>query len=169
MSTREVDLFESVAITARRLSTEEFTKPDDDWEPMAFLDTLGEEQTIVMSLGPLMANDTTKDLLAEVLLPTLIKDMKVVRIVTVFSVWRADVRKDEDPYATRPSKHPDRQEAVMLAELTAEGVVRYSFASITRHETSPPTLGEWEELPEADGFSGRFVDPLVKALKEVAA
>jgi hypothetical protein len=66
----------------------------------------------------------------------------------------------------RASLRPNREEHLWLMEYTPEGVGRHSYARIHRDEKKPPTLGEWEETP-ADSFSGRFVEPIVRAMKSV--
>lgn len=172
MTARELTLFETVSLTVRSIS-EEFAEPDDDWEPMAFLEgeIEGETGVATMPLGYLMGDDDMKDRLANHILPFAIKEFSATKLIFVMSVWSSE--KSVASMATGkyipPSKCDDRTEHVLLMEYTAEGVTRQAWAQITRHEGKPPTLGEWEQKDGVSGFSGRFVDPLVTALKEVAA
>lgn len=168
MST-QLDMYDSAALVASKMPDELFTEPDDDWEPVAFLE--GEEGRMMIPLGSMMGDEQAKDLLTSLLLPHVIKKTKARSLVMVLSIWQskrsAKILNEEDKYIP-PSQCQDRTEHVMVTEYTAEGVQRKAFAQIHRHEDKPPTLGEWEQMDDATEYSGRFVDPLVKALKEVA-
>jgi hypothetical protein len=145
-----------------------FTEPDDDWTPVLFMETKEGEQGI-MPLHEFMGAEPMKDLLANALIPMTINEFKAVKIVMVLSVWSSEKSVQalkEDKYVP-PSQQDDREEHVLLVEMTREGVQRHSWAKIIRHKSKPPTLGEWNETT-ATGFDGRFVDPLVKALKAVS-
>ena len=52
-------LFDSVAVTARSMTTEHFTDPDDDWEPILFVE--GKTGTGMTPLGQFMRNDDNCD------------------------------------------------------------------------------------------------------------
>lgn len=168
MSVHELDLFGHVAMIAMSMPKDVFTEPDDDWTPIAFFEC-ADGATAAMPLSPLMGGDIEKDVLAEVVLPAAIEHFKAKKLVLVLSVWTVEnfTREEiESGNYTRPSEHPDRKEQLTLMEYSAAGVTRYSMASIIRHEDKPPTLGEWKELPEADTYEGRFVEPIVSAFKK---
>lgn len=172
MSARELDLYENVGMIAARMPGELFTKPDDDWTPAAFLQDDDGNVSGPIGLAEFMESQHSKDMLAETALPLVIRMFAARSIVMVLSIWSARIPKEEateylaGAYVA-PSERPDREEKLMLIELKAEGVTRHSFAPIIRHEDAPPTLGEWEEIEGVDRFAGRFVDPLVAALKSV--
>lgn len=166
MSTHELDLFDHVAWSAAKMSEGLFTEPDDDWVPILFLeDTDGERMT--MPIEQFMTDDRTKDMLAEYIIPSVIEKFQPKVVVMVLSIWRGSpipigVDIDDRP---RPSEDVNRTEGLMIIEYTAKGITRNTLAPIIRHKDSPPTLGEWEDFP-TDG-DGRFVTPIVKAMKRV--
>lgn len=165
----ELSLFDSTAVIAANMPKELFTEPDDDWAPIAFVEG---EETVTFPMGEFMGDDRAKDILAHLLLPGLIKHSKAKTLVMIMSIWQSETSvKSLAKGGTYipPSQCDDRTEHVMISEYTAEGVKRQAFAQIQRHEGKPPTLGEWQQMNEATGYSGRFVEPLIKALKEVAS
>lgn len=168
MSARELDLYEHVAAVAGSMPTQSFTKPDDDWAPMAFFETDEEESPAIMPLGDFMNSDASKDLLADFILPQVIKRMRAKKVVIVLSTWQVRLDKGVELGDLMPSQHPARTEALMLTEYTGKGIGRYATAEIIRHKSSPPTLGEWSSLEtEVASIEGRFVDSIVKALKSI--
>jgi hypothetical protein len=161
-----LDLFDHVAVTAERMAKDTFTEPDDDWTPIVFL----EDATGTWAMMPIeefMQNDRTKDMLVELIIPETIKRFEAKVVVMILSVWHSKIPKGVDwQDRPMPSEDPNRSEALVLTEYTAEGVKRYSMAEIIRHEDSPPTLGEWENTDATD-YEGRFVQPIVKAMQRV--
>lgn len=171
MSVHELDMFESVCASATKIP-EDFTDPEDDWAPHAFIEA-GDGTQGIMPLAHLMT-DEMKDALATMILPAVVKMAKASRIVLVLSVWTSKLATDEFNHESGqyagppPSERPDRKEYVMVIEYTAEGVGRQAYAQILRDGVHPPTLADWEDSG-AVGAGGRFVDPIVAALKEVAS
>ena len=163
-------LFDSVAVTARSMTTEHFTDPDDDWEPILFVE--GKTGTGMTPLGQFMRNDGSKDMLAEVVIPAVVEQFQATTVVMVLSTWTASVASKEELEPIRyvpPSQRPDRREQLLIIEYTREGVTRQAFAEIIRHENSPPTLGDWDEqIMDKAVLEGRFVEPIVKAMKAVS-
>lgn len=161
------DLFEDTLENAARIP-DGFTSPDDDWAPFLFLE--GGENTIV-ALGGYMDNDDNKDILCEVVLPMIIASAKATKAVLVVSVWSSatssKVLNLGEGYMP-PSTLSDREELVMVTEYTREGVTRIAQAPIIRSETEVPRLGEWEVRDDVKpGSQGRFIEPIVAALKAV--
>ena len=170
MSTHELNLFQHVAMIASTEMPGFFTEPEDDWEPIAFLELEEGNAIPALPMGMYMQSVQGKELLARMILPMAIDHFGAKRIVLLLSVWMAQGYSKEEIESGEymaPSKHPERTEHIQLLELTADGVQRHSMAQIIRHEDSPPTLGEWDDLEELENFEGRFIDPLVAALKEV--
>ena len=156
-------------IKAVRAIEQDFDAPDDDFEAMIVMETKS-EQLMIFPAGQLMNSETTKDLMAEVVLPGLIRKHKVSRVVAVLSAWCVQVGKEYDSDSSpRPSEHPDRYEVLLVTEMTAQGVGSDYWAYINRDPflIEPPSLGEFELQPETATHEGRFVDPIVAALKEV--
>lgn len=171
MDARELDMFEMVAVLAAKMPEEIFTKPDDDWTPVAFLET--PDGQVTMPLAPYMGSPQEKDVLSGMLLPAAITEMKASRLVMVLSVWVGKAKSKEEFESedfVPPSQQPERVEKVMIMEYTREGITRSTSALIIRHENAPPTLGEWEDdFENVDRTEGRFVGTIVKALKAVQA
>lgn len=169
MEARELDLFEFVAMSARLMPKSVFTEPDDDWTPVAFLD--GPQGRTTMPLVQFMGDEMSKDILCESILPSVIKQFEATTVVMVISTWistaSSKLLTDTGKYVP-PSMQADREERVMISEYTREGVTRQTWAPIIRSETEVPQLGEWSDM-DAVGVGGRFVTPIVKALKGVRA
>lgn len=169
MSTHELDLFDQVAYTAAAMPEKLFTKPDDDWVPIAFME--GPEGQATFPIADFMDNDHSKDLLTEFILPQVIKEFRAHTLVMIISAWQGrNLEPGTDPMdRPRPSEDPERKEILMLIEYTREGVQRHTVADIIRHEDSPPTLGEWDDWGDDAhlGSEGRFVGPIVAAMKRV--
>lgn len=169
MEARMLDLFESAAHIASSIPDNVFTSPDDDWLPVLMLEAQNGD-TVTVPIHDFMDDEFKKDMLAEILMPAVIADVKATKAVMVFSAWTSkiaaeSVRDGSGDYLP-PSQQPDREEYVVIIEYTRDGVTRQAWGKIMRSETEIPRLGEWEELP-VDRFEGRFVDPIVKALKGV--
>lgn len=172
MSAHEIDLFEYVAIQARKIPENVFTKPDDDWTPVMFIEC-GDGECGMLPLEPFMGDDLSKEFCADVVMPTAIEVAKARKVVLVLSAWTAQVWCEEELEPIRyipPSQRENREEVLVVMEYTSEGVARHAMAPIIRHDDSPPELGDWwddeSELSPTD-FDGRFVQPIVNALKEV--
>lgn len=170
---QELDLFDRIALTASLMPRQQFTKPDDDWSPMAFFEGAKGEGIIPLDQSNLMADDKGKDVLTEILLPNVIEEMRITRIVFILSVWMSPESNRELAESGEyipPSQRADRREAVFMTEMRHGGVSRQSMAYIVRYADRPPELGEWEELGGGGtpiGYTGRFVDPIVAALRRV--
>jgi hypothetical protein len=161
-----LDLFDHVAVTAGRLAKDVFTEPDDDWTPIMFMEC-ADGSWATMPIEQFMQDNQSKDVLAELIIPQTIKKLEAKIVVMVLSVWHTKLPKGVDwQDRPAPSESLDREEALVVTEYRAEGVTRYSMAEIIRHDDSPPTLGEWENA-DATGYEGRFVDPIVAAMKSV--
>lgn len=173
---REITFFESIALTAESMGRENFTEPDDDWVPIMFM--LGEEDgkpiSSMASIGHFMDSDHSKDMLATMVIPAMIRKFQAKTVVLLLNVWTAqepmggwfEHRQGE---FIQPSQRPDRQEALTLAEYTRQGLTRYAQAKINRYEYKPPDLDEWVDLPlgEDGAIEGRFVEPIVKAMQSL--
>lgn len=160
-----LDLFQSTALMVSKMPEDLFTEPDDDWEPMLLMETEDEEMGMA-PLGPLMTDEMHKDVLANYVLPEAIRAFRPRVIIMVMSTWTSLIASEHmgtDKHIP-PSKQPDRSERLLLLEFTREGIGRQGWAQIVRHEDKPPTLGEWDDFP-ADAFGGRFVDPILAAMK----
>lgn len=167
MEARELDLFEFVAMSARMLPNTVFTEPDDDWTPVAFLD--GPDGRTTMPLVQFMGDEVSKDILTQSILPSVIQQFRATTVVMVISTWvskaSSELLTDTGKYVP-PSMQADREERVLIVEYTREGVTRQAWATIQRFPDKVPQLGEWDD-EGAVGVGGRFVDPIVKALKGV--
>ena len=170
MDARPLDLFEAVAASAQAMPKDVFNKPDDDWIPVVFLD--GPEGTATVPVYDFMDSDEKKDLLTHSILPAMISQFKATSVVILISAWVS--AKATESYEggggvyIPPSQQPDREERVLIVEYTREGITRQAWAPILRSETEVPQLGEWDDQATL-GVDGRFVAPIVKALKGVKA
>jgi hypothetical protein len=165
---RALDLFESVATIARQMPDSVFTDPEDDWAPIVFME--GKQGRVTMPIHDFFEDELRKDLLCEVVLPAAIENFEATVVVMVVSTWVSKIAADlltQTGNYIPPSQQPDRIEQVLIIEYTADGVRRKAWAEIERFADKVPQLGEWEDMEGADAMSGRFIEPIVKALKGV--
>lgn len=164
----ELDLYQQIALRASEIP-KTFTDPGDDWAPFAFLQLRDEDAIPTLPLGMFMESAGSKDVLAEIILPEAIKQLKAVRVILLLSVWTSKMAGASlaTGQIVQPSECIDREEKVCIMEITADGVQRQAAAPIIRLADAPPKLGEWEDWPTASA-EGRFVTPLVGALRETA-
>jgi hypothetical protein len=165
-----------------------FEKHDDDFVPFFFIyaDKYG-LQPLQVPPG-LMGGDRGKDALS-VAMAQMVSATKAETAAFVSSVWMVHQSKEkaaateeqrqafikehgrepqtyEELGVSQPKYDPEHIEAVILSVMTAKGCVSFSTAQIYRHDDDPPHLGEWDESP-AQKFTGRFVTPVVEALRKV--
>lgn len=144
---------------------ESFTKPDADWQPIAF--SVGPESIGPMALGiAFFDSPETKDKLVEILKHHIISE-KIEVFGLVLGSWRVKVkrkagRNPEELLHVPPSQHPDKEEQLMITVFTAEKVL-VATARVERHPDKPPTLSAWEKSP--DSLEGSLVEPFREALK----
>lgn len=155
-----------------------FTEPDDDWPPMFIAEMRGGRGAVGLLPLEAFASDDTKDVLAEVVLPAIIERFKATKFAFTTSAWlsivghRPDVQAAQMEGRMRPSEDPERIEIVTLTCYDAE---RHDWfgARIHRTRRRPPKLGPFQEAHEIIGgerrpdwnVDGRFVDPIVQALR----
>lgn len=137
-----------------------FDKPDDDWTPKAFLQT--QQRFIVVDLTGIRDKDRIRPALVELFRQQL-PDCAAV----LFSTWTLIVPR-EDPLADLAlqmcgdfgvQNHPERQEGLHLTIADKDGNQEGWHCRFTRHETQPPTLGEWQKM-DGDSPGGRFYNLL---------
>jgi len=76
--------------------------------------------------------------------------------VLVTEAWMSICEKDKKWDGTRPSKDPNRKEAIVLTSFWQPNNTDMTMAFIERDWQGTPTLGEWQEK-EFSGVSGRFL------------
>lgn len=150
-----------------------FTKPTDDWQPVLVIagerGPEGEEgEGLALSVVGLdadfMANDMTKDILANEVIPQLAADTKAMAMAMVSSAWYVEAKSGAD-MALRPSEHPDRKEGVFVHAVALESSY-FAAAEIIRTANLPPMLQAWEEKYDADApAEGRFPEAMRAALE----
>lgn len=169
MKARQLDLFEHVASLAASMPGAVFTEPDDDWTPVLFMD--GPQGGTMMPLVEYMNTELGKDMLADVVIPATIHQFKPSVVVMIMSTWTSETSAKlmtETGEYIPPSQQADRKEQVLIIEYTRDGATRQAFAQIERFADKVPRLGEWDMKPSLS-MQGRFVDPIVRALKGVSA
>lgn len=135
----------------RRLG-ETFEDPDDDWMSIAFLQ--GEEEVYMVGMaGNIFANDASKDMLAH-WLKVAMNQFNAKRYAVLFNVHGLEQPSDEDweeyRKGKRLSEFPNSYEMLLLITGDAEQELGYQ-AKINRDGVNPPTLDEWEPVPEIEG------------------
>lgn len=166
--TRVESMYEMVERMAKDVGGD-FTEPDDDWFPVAHVLTKKGERFVLAIDLDFMQNEATKGRLVKNL-TDFIRKKKVTHFTLVLSTWivKADRKPgiDLDTQAEEvglPSQHPDREEMLLVTSFDADTFIT-GFALIERHDDAPPTLGEFERMPD-DAMSGRFIEPFRDALK----
>jgi hypothetical protein len=138
-----------------------FTKPDDDWAPMALLGLPGGQIIPAAVDMSFFADDAAKDALVDTALPALIAETGANKLALVLSAWMRVVSihapMDARGYPAdgiRPTDAPDRQEVVAVGVYDAERVEAH-LARIIRDGKRPPRLARWIAQPTTD-LAGRF-------------
>jgi len=141
-----------------------FDTPTDDWLPMMLVES--NDQLLVVAIDTeFMADAGRKDLLAEEVLPQVVREAEATAVVLVISAWYSQYEKQTQHLeeVIAPSQDPDRKEAVVLLGFSATNT-QARMADIKRYEDRPPELDEWK-TGVADPFPGRFVKPIQRALQ----
>lgn len=143
-----------------------FTKPDDDWVPVLIIDN--HVGRTAWPVGAFFASDDGKDKLIA-LLPTIFQNVHATRAALISSAWILDLPNTEEARRVLEqgksiAEEPNRKEIVMIR--LSDGFVEEGWlASITRDETKPPVLGQFEKMPDAG--EGRMIGALQSALMHV--
>jgi hypothetical protein len=152
-----------------------FTQPTDDWQPVLVI--VGErgpegqegEGLAVSVVGvdaEFMANDMTKDILANEVIPQLAADTQAVAMAMVSSAWYVEAGPGVDT-AIRPSENPNRKEGVFLHAVALESSY-FGAAEIIRTANLPPMLMPWDEKYGGEVATvGRFPAAMRAALEAI--
>ena len=153
------DFVDYVKSSARQVGTF-FTEPDDDWEPVALLETK-EGEMVIVSLA--MDKQLWPKAISE-----MVEQAGIVKVALVTSSWGLEFETPEEYEAymendePSPSKHPNGFEMLVLSIFDQERVEAWS-ARIQRHDDEPPTLDEWDwGGTEPDG---RMIEPIREAMR----
>lgn len=143
------------------LAAEFFNRPSSVWRARTLLFT--KSDTMVIDIPPeAFESDQTKDALA-LSLERLIGEERAHTVVMIQEAWVADRADGSDLSPARDD--PNRVESLTITVLRAYEHTG-SIAPILRKKDQPPRLGEWEDSGSSE-MDGRFVDPLVAALRAV--
>lgn len=139
-----------------------------DWPPLLVIDDGSdlpiEQKTI--AVDQFMNAPQGKALLFEKVLPKLIVDEGIKRVVFAATAWAAVANADELEHDGTPvSKRPDRNEIVFLLAVEPDTVVGL-VSPVNRKIDHAPTLGSWDTpAPDAGAeWSGALLDPVREAL-----
>ena len=151
-----------------------FTRPDDDWHHMLLgQDTDG--RLVMVDIREAFVDAPTKEAFATAGLPRLIVAARLHRVAFMASAWITRLEGDERGRAERgedirPSRHPHREEVVMVYACS-DGTESMSTASIKRDSERPPRLSEWTQATTQDeagvGFDGLFAQGIRQAVAAV--
>lgn len=160
----DMDLFDRMKQTAR-LAGKSMEKPGDDWGSIVIMENFDGALFPPIPLGAMLQQGLPKEMIANQLLPGLVVTSQARRVLMGISSWTLTLEKDADPHdlGMAVSAHPDREERLVLLDITADGVQQMTYAQIHRDGISGPTLGEWEDVETPD-TEGLFLDALLPAL-----
>jgi hypothetical protein len=145
-----------------------FTRPQDDFNAMLFLDTPTGSALCPM----LFSNPAEKAVVFGKMVPTVIKRSRATIAATLISAWCVRLSPAESKAVMKgaqvapPSQHPDRQEVLTLMVFTCNSLRSWT-ASIQRTAGQPPTLGAWVEQPTDVETRGLIADSIQGALRSV--
>lgn len=103
-------------------------------------------------------NDDEKDAASEAL-HEIFKEKRVKRFAFICEAWVVQAASAETALDTRPSKHPDRREVLMISAENREGNSLSGFFYILRPEHDKPTLSPLH-MNDHDALAGRFTGML---------
>lgn len=155
----DLDLFEAMKQTARKAG-EEMTGPDDGWGSLVIMDDYNGMTYPPVPLSKMLREGVPKEVLARQLLPAIMQAANAKRVIFGLAP-KADGELSGQGEA-------DLVKALVLIEVTADGVQRVEMADIERDGVSGPRLGDWRVIPvTADFKTGPFVDATVATLQLV--
>ena len=112
-------------------------RPDEDWAPVLLM-TLGEDHDpVVVGVAELFIDGS--GLFIE-LVPPAMRARGATAAVLVTTTWMVS-GSGALTDSTRPSEHPDRQEALTVVGVDSSGATRMVMLPIVRQLDSHPTLG----------------------------
>jgi hypothetical protein len=165
----DMDSFELLKVTAK-LGENAMVNPQDDWGSMIIIEGYDGRSFPPIPLGKMLEAGIPKHVIAHQILPGLAHASHAKRVMFALSSWTLKIEKG----APLPkqldgpiSEHPDRLEALVLIDVTADGVVGMSTALITRDGVSGPKLGEWEDSEHPEQSDGLFVEAIVPVLSMI--
>lgn len=159
----ELDIFEEMKVTAR-LAGEAMVHPEDEWGSMAVIQDWEGVRYPAVPISDMLRKGVPKEIIARQLLPAMIQAAQGQIVCLGLSTWMVS-GETPLPAGVQPSEHPDKVEALLIIEMTADGVQRSASAVITRDNTSAPTLSDWNELTEQSESDGLFVEAIVPTLQ----
>lgn len=165
------DQFAERVLLQARMVGRTFTKPDDDWAPVALIDTPRGIGVVAID-SDYFADYESKRALAELVLPTLVREHKARKLALVTSAWmsfladRPEARDAMTRGKLRPSQDPERIEVVWIIVMDAE-VKRAWSAPILRSRRKPPRLGPWTTHSDSADrvVGGPMVESVIQALR----
>jgi hypothetical protein len=142
---------------------EHFTRPDDDWAPVMFVES--RRGIEIVAIGPdYLASAEAKEKLALEVIPSFVSERRGYRVALVTSSWftsyalPAGLDLQLPPLLSEPGRHE-----VVTVQVADIGRQELWFAKIERFKIAPPRLGEWQ-LFEGD-LVGRFAVSLRRAFR----
>jgi hypothetical protein len=132
---------------------------NDDFMP--FMTIQGRDDPGIVYAGLMMPGDSDgKDSIADTMM-AICAAHRAVEAVFVTVSWMVMRNKDDEDFDDLPgrlSEHPDRVEAVFIAQRNADGAGSTHSAPVIR-ENGTVRIGEWTAM-EGAGISGRFGDAI---------
>jgi hypothetical protein len=144
---------------------ERFDAPDDDWSQFMAIQCV--DGSVHVFYIDVLMDPRIKDFLATWIVPRVIRETNARTFGFAFNAWAIDMKQHSERPNTMPSDHPDRFEVLEVIVADWSGHMYTASAKINRTNTAPPILSDWDARP-FDGMKGRFVDPMLAAMKEQA-
>lgn len=139
--------------------------PEQDWAPIAFV--VNEHRNMDVVAGD-WATDAEQWAFYEQLAEEIVS-RRGVAVGLVAPIWmlKTEIAGRGLANEPRPRDHPLREEALQVMTLSADRNL-VAYATVTRTETDPPKLGEWElEEGELEGVMTALVIEALRKVKDV--
>lgn len=142
---------------------ENFTRPDDDWATVLFVESRRGIEVVAIS-PEYLASDEAKQRLALEVIPSYVGERRGYRVALVASSWFTSYALPAGhglqlpPLLAEPGRHE-----VVTVQVADIGHQELWFAKIERFKVVPPQLGEWQRF-EGD-LVGRFAVSLRRAFR----
>lgn len=163
MDPEQTDIFESMKITSR-LAGKAMTDPNEDWGSVAVLQDYDNRSLPPIPLGD-MLQKMPKEIIAKRVIPAMAITAEARAVYFGISTWTLKGVDPGDMPEGSLTEHPDHEEALVLMEITADGVTRMATAKILRDGEHGPKLDDWHDVETPEASSGVFVDMLVPTLQ----
>lgn len=167
-----MDNFEAMKLTAAAAG--EHMPPHGEWGSICVIEDYEGNTFPPIPFGEVLSKGVPKEVVARQMIPAMIHAAAGKRVIFGISSWMVyqeppapgeKLPEFEMPESGTLEDHPDAKEALVIIDITADGVQQMASAVIERDGINPPKLGEWKDVPAPAETDGLFVQAVIPVLQ----